>query len=338
MRNDTRKLFNEYLHQVATLNGVDDATKTFNVTPSVQQTMETKLQESSEFLKRVNMVGVTEQQGEKLGLSLSGPIASRTNTSQNSREPRDLTTIDKNTYHCHQTNFDSFISYSKLDAWAKFPNFQIMVRDLLLQRQAHDRIMIGFNGTSIALTTDPQTNPLMQDVNKGWLQKLREDAPGRVMNEGKTSGKVVVGNSANADYQNIDALVYDATNELLDAWHINNPRLVVILGRSLMHDKYFPLVNKDNRATDTLATDLIISQKRVGGLPAVLVPYFPDNTVVVTSLENLSLYWQTGGRRRHVQENPARNRIDTFESSNDDYVVEDYGLMGMVENIEIEQA
>jgi len=337
MRNDTRKLFNEYLHQVATLNGIDDATKTFNVSPSVQQTMETKLQESSEFLKRVNMVGVTEQQGEKLGLSLSGPIASRTETSQNPRVPRDLTTIDKNTYHCRQTNFDSYISYAKLDAWAKFPNFQAMIRDLLLQRQAHDRMMIGFRGTTIALTTDVQANPLLQDVNKGWLQKLREDAPARVMDEGKTPGKVLVGNNANADYQNIDALVFDATAQLLDSWHVSNPRLVAIVGRDLMHDKYFPLVNKDNRATDTLATDLIISQKRVGGLPAVIAPYFPASTVVITALDNLSVYWQTGGRRRHVQENPARNRIDTFESSNDDYVVEDYGLMGMVENIEIEQ-
>jgi len=199
-------------------------------------------------------------------------------------------------------------------------------------------MMIGFNGVSIADTTNPQVNPLLQDVNKGWLQKLREDAPGRVLQEGKTTGKVVIGDGANADYQNLDALVYDATHQLLDAWHVNNPRLVVILGRSLMHDKYFPLVNKDNRATDTLATDLIISQKRVGGLQAVQVPFFPDNTAIITALDNLSLYWQTGGRRRHVQENPARNRIDTFESSNDDYVVEDYGLMAMVENIEIAQA
>lgn len=336
MRNDTRIKFNAYLHQIATLNGVEDATKTFSVVPAVQQTMEKKIQESSEFLKRINMIGVTDQQGEKLGLNLSGPIASRTDTATKEREPRDLTTLDKNGYYCRQTNYDSFIPYAKLDAWAQFPEFQQLIRDLLLTRQALDRIMIGFNGTSIAATTDPAANPMLQDVNKGWLQKMRENAPERVMNQGKAGGKVLVG-GPNADYKNIDAMVYDAVH-LLDPWHTENPRLVAILGRGLMHDKYFPLVNQDSKATDTLAADIIISQKRVGGLPAVQVPYFPANTVTITALDNLSLYWQTGGRRRYVQENPARNRVVTFESSNDDYVVEDHGLMAVVENIELVEA
>lgn len=336
MRNETRKLFNAYLAKIAELNGVEDATKTFSVVPAVQQTMEKKIQESSEFLKRINMIGVTAQQGEKLGLNLSGPIASRTDTSTKAREPRDLTTIDANGYYCRQTNYDHFLGYAKLDAWAQFPHFQALIRDLLLTRQALDRIMVGFQGMSVAATTDPQANPMLQDVNKGWLQKLREHAPERVHNKGKANGNILIG-GANADYKNLDAAVYD-TITLLDPWHTQNPGLVAIVGRGLMHDKYFPLVNQDSKATDTLAADIIISQKRIGGLPAVQVPYFPEKAVAITALDNLSLYWQTGARRRYVQENAARNRVDTFESSNDDYVVEDFGLMAMVENIELVEA
>lgn len=336
MRNETRSLFNAYLAKVAQLNGIDDATKQFSVNPSVQQTMEKKIQEGSSFLKQINIIGVTEQQGEKLGLNLSGPIASRTDTSKKERTPRDLTTISPNGYYCQHTDYDSFIPYNKLDAWAHIPEFQTFIRDLLLNRQALDRIMIGFNGKSIAATTDPAANPLLQDVNKGWLQKQREHASERVMGKGKADGKVLVG-GANADYRNLDALVYDAIH-LLDPWHAEHPGLVAIVGRGLMHDKYFPLVNQDSKATDRLAADIIISQKRIGGLPAVQVPYFPAGTVAITALDNLSLYWQIGGRRRYVQENPARNRVDTFESSNDDYVVEDHGLMGVVENIQLAEA
>lgn len=335
MRNDTRKLFNAYLGRIATLNGVDDATKTFNVLPNVQQTLETKIQESSDFLGRINMVGVTDQQGEKLGLNLSGPIASRTNTQDRDRAPRDLTTLDQNGYYCRHTDFDSFIGYAKLDAWAIFPDFEVRIRDLLIQRQALDRIMIGFNGTSVATNTDPATNTLLQDVNKGWLQKMRESAEERVMAEGKTVGKVQVG--ATGDYKNLDALVYDAVT-LLDPWHRENSQIVAIVGRGLMHDKYFPLVNQDSRATDTVAADLIISQKRIGGLPAVQAPFFPEKKVLITTLDNLSLYWQIGGRRRHVEENAKRSRVDTYESSNDDYVVEDMGLAALVENIELVEA
>jgi hypothetical protein len=35
-------------------------------------------------------------------------------------------------------------------------------------------------------------NPLLQDVNKGWLQHLREAAPERVLHGGKAEGKIVI--------------------------------------------------------------------------------------------------------------------------------------------------
>ena len=47
MRNDTRKLFTAYLGQVAQLNRVESATATFSVDPTIQQKLETKIQESS---------------------------------------------------------------------------------------------------------------------------------------------------------------------------------------------------------------------------------------------------------------------------------------------------
>ena len=290
------------------------------------------MQESSAFLGQINMIAVDELQGEKLGLSLSGPIASRTNTTNKDRQTRDLTDIAARGYHCQQTNYDSHLNYAKIDAWAKFPDLQVRVARMLAQRQALDRMCIGFNGVSIAQDTDLATNPLLQDVNKGWLQKMREEAPSRVLHEGKTAGKVVIGSAG--DYKNLDAAVFDA-RELLDPWHRNNPNLVCILGAKLLHDKYFPLVNTNQAPTETLAADIIISQKRVGGLQAVQVPFFPENALFITTLDNLSVYWQRGGRRRHIVENPKRNRVEDYQSSNDDYVIEDIGQAAVVENIEI---
>lgn len=43
--------------------------------------------------------------------------------------------MDAQGYPCTQTNFDTLIRYSKLDAWAKFPDFQTRIRDLILKRQ-----------------------------------------------------------------------------------------------------------------------------------------------------------------------------------------------------------
>lgn len=60
MRNETRKQFDAYLAQLAKLNGVNSAVQTFAVEPSVQQKLEQRIQESSEFLKQINVYGVDE--------------------------------------------------------------------------------------------------------------------------------------------------------------------------------------------------------------------------------------------------------------------------------------
>lgn len=333
MRNETRIAYNAYLAQLAKLNGVPSAAEKFTIDPSIQQTLESKIQESSDFLQKINIVGVPEQSGEKLGLGVSGPIAGTTDTAAQDRATSDLSAMDANGYVCTQTNFDSHIGYAKLDMWAKFPDFQTRLRDSILRRQALDRIMIGFNGTSRAVTSNKVANPLLQDVNKGWLQKYRENAAARVMDEGANAGAVRVGEAAGRDYYNLDALVFDAVNNLIEPWYREDTELVVILGRDLLADKYFPLINAANPPTEKLAADLIVSQKRVGGLQAVRAPFVPAGTLVITRLDNLSIYWQEGARRRTVVDNAKRDRIENYESSNEAYVVEDYGCGGVVENI-----
>ena len=326
MRNDTRKLLNSYLATQATLNGIASAVSQFTVQPSVQQKLETKLQESSAFLSKINIIGVDELKGEKIGLSITRPVASRTDTSADgTRKTVDPTTLGKEGYECVQVNYDTHIRYAKMDAWAKFKDFQTRISGAIVERCALDRIMIGFNGTSAAATTNLTNNPLLQDVAKGWLQHIRENAAQRVMS-GLTWGH------DDADYKTLDGLVYDAV-QLLDPVHQDDPNLVAIVGRDLMHDKLFPLVDGQDAPTEQLAADIVISQKRLGGLPAVKVPYFPTGTVLITTLDNLSIYYQNGSRRRHVKDVPERDRVETYESSNDAWVVEDFGLCALIEGI-----
>lgn len=337
MRETTRLAFNGYLDNIAKLNSVGSATVTFAAAPSVQQKLEDRIQESSAFLTMINMFGVTEQEGEKIGLSMSGPIASRTNTAAGPRLPKNPVSLDDRKYRCEKTDSDTFIPYALLDAWAKFPDFQTRIRNHIVMQQGRDRMMIGFNGTSVAAVTDLTANPMLQDVNKGWLQKLRTERPAGVMNDGPSAGalSVKVGSAAGSDYRNLDALVYDLLNELIDPWFREGTDLVTIVGRSLLHDKYFPIVNgaASDAPTEQVARDVILSTKRLGGLPAMQVPFFPATAIMVTSLDNLSIYFQDGARRRRVEDNPARDRIDNFESSNDAYVIEELGKAALVENI-----
>jgi len=333
MRNETRKLFNGYLQQVAKLNGVDNATEKFNVTPTVQQKLETAIQEASGLLKSINIIGVEQQEGESLLLGVNGPIASRTNTAGgNRRNPADRSALTKDSYACKQTNFDSAFPYALIDAWAKFPDFQVRLSSSITERQALDRIMIGFNGTSAAAVSDLATNQLLQDVNVGWLQKIRTGAPDRVLDEVvDASGKVTVG--ATGDYKTLDGVVFDAV-QMLDPWHRSHPNLVVMVSRDLLHDKLLAAVEKGAASNqEENAADQIVTKARLGGLPIVDAPFFPAGTVLVTTLSNLSIYFQEGARRRHVKDEPEYDRIADYQSSNDAYVIEDFGLVALVENI-----
>lgn len=341
MRKVTREQYKKYVNQIANINGIDalDVAAKFTVEPSVSQTLEEKIQESSGFLKTINIVPVDEQSGDKIGLGIDRPVASTTNTDEKDREPIDPTSLDEQGYMCTQTNFDTALKYSKLDSWAKFKDFQVKIRNQIVKRQALDRIMIGWHGVKRARTSDFTVNKLLQDVNIGWLEKIRKGAPDQVMSKildeagAIVSEKIRIGKAG--DYNNLDALVMDAVNELIAAWFQDDTELVAIVGRSLLADKYFPIVNKEQENSEMLAADVIISQKRIGGLQAVRVPSFPDNTILITRLDNLSIYWQDGTRRRHIIDNPKRDRIENYESVNEAYVVEDYQCAALIENIEI---
>lgn len=367
MIDKTRLLFTSYLSTIATINGVPDVSKTFAVAPVIEQRFEEKLKETIEFLGMISMENVPQQSGQTLGLESTRPIAGRTDTSGGTRRnPTDPTDNgETNKYNCLQTNFDWSRRYDKLDAWRHKPNFEQLLALAILKQQGRDLIMAGFNGVSRAATTDIVTYPLLQDLAEGWLFKTRTNAPAQVFNDGSLTvfntgannpglKKIYVkpdvvlfdgnaaynatGGSANAvaDYSSLDALVLDAKRNLPE-WHRNRTDLVVVVGADLVDDKYFTIAQETGAtATEVEATDRIIrSNKTLGGLPAVRVPYFPANALMITTLKNLAIYMQEGTRRRRLVDEPEYDRIANYESVNMDYVVEDYTLVVLVENIVI---
>jgi P2 family phage major capsid protein len=338
--------FSRYLERVAELNELPDAVdpiiaaaRTFAVAPSIQQVLVDKLTEDTGFLSGVGIFLVPEIKDEKLNLGLDGKIvSSRTNVLVNPRAPKSLWSLASDQYECRDTHFDTFLSYAQIDMWAKFPDFEMRISKQLIEAQRADRIKIGFNGKAHAPNTDRDLNPLGQDVNVGWLERMRLNAPQSVLATGLVAGKVTFGSHAQTDFKTLDALVISAVNELIAPWHVNRTDLVVLVSRDLLEDKYFDLYNVAAPATEQLATQVIDLQRRIGRYPAKVVPWFPAGTVAVTFMSNLSIYEQEGSRRRKLDDNASRSRFDNFESFNEDYVIEDYDAMCVVEKIEEKNA
>jgi len=356
MLESTQIAVDNYIAQVGKANGVaNPSARKFTVGPAIQQKMVARLRLTSTFLSLISIQTVVQQEGEKLGVGATRPIASRTNTKTpgNKRVATDPTSIERlNRYRCEQTNSDYAWPYDKLDAWAHIPEFQTLLRDSVLTQQGIDKILIGWNGTSVAPDTDIEANPLLQDVNIGWIQHLRTDAPDRIISWGDKdpqvkdptthaithAGSVKVRKDGTGDYINLDALVVDALN-LLDERVRTATDLVVIIGAKLAGNRTFTLVNDNSSdAVKALALDVLLGKQTIGGKPAYQVPYFPENAIMITSLKNLAIYIQLGTLRRMLRDEPDYDQVANYESENDAYVIEDYGKVAYVENIDMDGA
>lgn len=360
MLNETRERFDAYCARVASLNGVRDASRQFTIDPVIEQKLESVMVENADFLQAINVTPVVQQEGEVLGLVTTRTIAGRTDTSggarRNPTDPSD--NKRKRTYNCKKTNYDWSRRYAAMDAWRHKPDFEILLRNAILEQQGLDRIVIGWYGVDAAETTDRDTYPLLQDVNYGWLYKIRTNAATQVMDDGnltvydsgadnpgtkaiyvKAAATLFDANADNAvtaeaDYASLDALVLDA-KRLIPAYWRGRTDLVVIVGSDLLDDKYFNIAQETGAtATEVEATDRILrSTKQLGGLPAVRVPFFPADAILITTLKNLSIYWQEETRRRQLKDEPECDRVANYESVNEAFVVEEYELCALVENI-----
>ena len=327
------KQYAELQEAIAETYGVERASKMFSVEPSVAQELNDSITAKADFLERINVVPVSEIKGEKVFIGVNGPVTGRTNTKTKDREAKDASALEHMLYELADTQSDVGLPYAKIDAWAKFPDFKDRYSAAVQKRIAQDRIVIGFHGTSAATQTDLAANPKLQDVNKGWLQQLREQAPQQVLKEGTVAGKVTLG--AGGDYANLDALVHD-TKQMVDEILREDGDLVAIIGSDLLAADKAKLYTKQG---DTPTEKERIENAQVistyGGLPAFSVPNFPVNAVLITSWDNLSIYYQDSSWRKQSIDNPKRSRVEDYNSRNEGYVIEQLEKIALTENVEL---
>ncbi len=331
MRTATRKLVNAYFNSVAVSNGYSsyDAVRNepINYTPERQQFMFESMGEQADFLKQINNIPVTAQVGERVGLGINRPIASRTNTEEDERKTKYVGELKPDEYHAKQTNFDTHHTYRLLDSWTHVANFGKHYVSQVLKQIARDQLMIGWNGKTAAANTDVETNKLLQDVNIGWLTKVINSDPARMM--GYDSGGEETADTwkvgEGGKYGSLDALVFDMITNLLDMWHQGSDDLIVIVGREIWVSHGLSLLSHSTLPTERNALQTWFANETVAGLPCVMPPFIPARSVIVTSYSNLSIYHQEETLRRTIIDNPKRDRIEQYFSENQAYVVEDYG-------------
>lgn len=323
MKAETKKLLNSLLFtRVAKQFGLEspqDARHEFNITGPQEEKLLGAVQSKVSFLTKINLLPVTDVIGEKVFAGTQQGITGRM------KDGRFRRRIGENgaKYQLVETDSGIIIPWQKLDMWARYRDRFLTLYSEFVQRQiALDMLTIGWRGTSVASTTDIDGNPLLEDVNKGWMQWMRDNLPENIMEEGDVSGVISIFGDG-ADFANLDQLAYSMKQGLGDI-HRDRGDLVFLVGSDLVA-KEADIVSKMHGLTPTErgATKQHELMGTFGGLPAITPPNFPARGAVITPLDNLSIYTQTGSLRRKIKDDDdLKGLVDSYYR-NEGYVVED---------------
>lgn len=324
------------ISEVAAAQGIskEQVSNGYTISPTAVQTMYDEIAQNTELLQRINMRPKTEKVGEVIGLS-SGLIGSNTDTTGagKERKPKPIHNLSGRKYSLEKTNFDAALRYDEIDQWAHLTDFPKHINKKIAESIALSLVTIGMNGTSRADDSDASTNTMLQDVAKGWLQKMREENKARCIGTAGTSKTSVPYGPGATDYQNLDAVVTDALT-IMDERFADRSDFVVLASRRTVGDKYLRIVNHSGDiATEIEAGGRLNKERTLGGLPVMYVPNMPQNTLLITPLSNLSIYYQISGERRLIVDNPRKDQLESLQSKNIDFIVEEYGAAVLIENL-----
>ncbi|WP_249961938.1 P2 family phage major capsid protein [Histophilus somni] len=291
--------------------------KFFNLSKEGVLKVQSELKKRSEFLSLINLLPVTRANGNKLIGALAPTISGRKSHRTFTMNPN-----NEQGYILKPIDSGKAINWDFFDAMAS--NYSAEELEEIHEAQtidqiAHDMAQIGWHGASIAEETTAQD---LSDVQKGWLTKLKEQNPTKYKTSGISGNIKIFGE--NADYKDLNELS-QALRKMLDTHHQARTDLVFFVGLDLLA-KHGDLLGSVNHK---LGTKSMLTH--FSGLPIYTPPNFPAKGAAVTTFKNLSIYTSTNSASYAMYtNNDSMNYITSFYR-NEDYIVEDLGLMSAID-------
>jgi P2 family phage major capsid protein len=327
----------EFMAALAAFHGVPSASSVFSVDPARAQELLPLIEEDGvPFLGMVSLLPKTEMKGDVIYFGNSILSAARTDTAGGDmRTPKAVHGLTKNVYDMSPVENDVKLDYAQIDSWAMFPNFYDLWGQTVRRAIARDRLRVGWNGESAAVSTNGTTNPNGEDVLPGWLELIRtnEDyyVAGTVVAGQTTTHEVILGSE---DFPNLDYLVATVKARIHPVFR-SSPDLVAVISQDLVSYEEQQFLKENGRKALDKATISANGQlvRTFGMMPAYCPPFLPDGVVLVTELKNLHLYFQPTSVRRKVEDMPAANAFVDWNSRNEAYAVGDYRAASLVDGI-----
>ena len=295
----------------------------FSLTDPQETSVRLALLESVEFLSMITCADVDQLSGQVVSVGVNALYTGR---SENGRFQRRVG-VDGNEYKLVETDSCAALRWDLLSVWAnagKDENeFFNLVQTFSNQAFALDMLRIGFNGKSIAKTTNIEENPNGEDVNMGWHTLMKN------WKEGKQIITDPVTLDDKGDYHSLDAMASDLINDKLPQQFRNDPRLVVLVGADLVAAEQYRLYQAADKPSEKIAAQLL--GNTIAGRRAIVPPFMPGKRMAVTTLENLHIYTQRGTRQRKAEFVDDRKQFENKYLRNEGYAVEEPELYAAID-------
>lgn len=322
---------------VATKYGIKpkDVAESFSLTPTQTQTLNTEVSRGSGFLSLVNVEQRSQKKGQTLRIGRQGPSTKTNNTKGgDSRRPASPRDPHSNEYEMHKTHTDYSMHDDDVSDWSEFPDWAKKYKQAFNETINEDRQIIGFHGTEHVTTSDLTNKPLMQDVNKGWIQLGVERVSANI-NTGDDNGVIKIGTKEGDNFANLDEMVHDTYTAI--PMHKRTAGMVAIIGEGLLAAAEGRLYAAQGETpTEKRAMQVKQVIGTYGGLPAITASYFPENAIMITTLKingnsrsNLTLHNQRGTWKRHIQYVPADEATVDWNARWEGYHIDDLGKFAM---------
>lgn len=318
----------KYTAAVAKTSGVEKVSSQFSIAPPIETKLRQAIAHSVAFLGMISMMPVDQISGQVVDVGVD-----KLSTGRRS-EGRFVSKLGNkgNTYALTKTDSCSAIEWETLTQWANAGTsgqFINLMNAAITRAFALDILRVGFNGTSIAETTDPVANPLGQDINKGWVAIAKEKAPAQVQASAILDATGATENS----YKNLDSLANDLINTTIHEVNRNHPDLVVLVGSDLVAAEQHRLLEAANVPTEHKAAQSLA--KTIAGKMAYTPPFFPATQIMVTTLKNLQVMQQKGTQWRKARNEEDRAQFENSWLRMEGYAIGDFDKFAVIEAVTI---
>ncbi|EIE5007023.1 phage major capsid protein, P2 family [Salmonella enterica] len=318
-----------YALKMAKANDALDAKDFFAIQPP-RETMlrDALMQTAAPFLNLINIMLVDQLVGQVIS---TGNPQLFTGRRESERFTRPLG-YSGNEYRLYEVDSGSTLDYATLTSWANAGTeheFYNRLQEFFNKSVANDLLRVAFNGTHAVKNTDPVANPNGEDVHPGWHQIVKERSPKQIITD-----KVILNRETEGgDFISVDGLVADIIYTCLPPEFRQHPDLVVLASQNIIAADAVSMMNRIDRPSEKVAAAFM--NREIAGRKAFSPPFMPDNRVIVTTLRNLHMYFQSGTQQRRAAWIDDRKGFENNWLRMQCCAVEYDELYGAFDNIEL---